>query len=153
MSSIQATLIKDLIYTSIFYFKLNNVPYFINSNFQCQKTIFYHLTFDHQGRENFYYTLIGASSFFLIFRRLVAYIEFILKGVPLFKQCVYFTAESIDKEVYILIKGITSKLRIINKLPKILQQLVIIQNLNAPFGCTNYQVLKRPLLSILSKHK
>jgi hypothetical protein len=33
--SIQATLVKDLIYTSIFYFKLDDVPYFINSNFQC----------------------------------------------------------------------------------------------------------------------
>ena len=33
-SSIQATLVKDSIYTSIFYFKLNNVPHFINNNFQ-----------------------------------------------------------------------------------------------------------------------
>jgi hypothetical protein len=35
MFSIQATLIKDSIYTFIFYFKLNDVPHFINSNFQC----------------------------------------------------------------------------------------------------------------------
>ena len=33
-SSMQATLVKDLIYTSIFYLKLNNIPHFINSNFQ-----------------------------------------------------------------------------------------------------------------------
>ena len=32
-SSMQATLVKDLIYTSIFYLKLNNIPYFVNSNF------------------------------------------------------------------------------------------------------------------------
>ncbi|OCK91868.1 uncharacterized protein K441DRAFT_573009, partial [Cenococcum geophilum 1.58] len=72
------------------------------------------------GRENLYYTLIGTSSFFLIFRRLVAYIESILKGVPLFRRRIYFTIESIDEEVYILIRGIISKLRVISGLPKTL---------------------------------
>jgi hypothetical protein len=35
ISSIQATLVKNLIYIFIFYFKLDDVPYFINNNFQC----------------------------------------------------------------------------------------------------------------------
>ena len=56
----------------------------------------------------------------------MAYIESIPKGVLLFRQCVYFTTESIDEKVYILIRGITSKLKIISRLPKTLQQLVII---------------------------
>ena len=50
----------------------------------------------------------------------MAYIESILKSIPLFRQCIYFTTESIDKEVYILIRGIISKLRIISRLLKTL---------------------------------
>jgi hypothetical protein len=50
----------------------------------------------------------------------VAYIESILKGVLLFRRRVYFTIESIDKEVCILIRGIISKLRIISGLLKTL---------------------------------
>jgi hypothetical protein len=119
--SIQAILIKDLIYIFIFYFKLDDIPYFINNNFQCQGIIFYCLTLNYQGRENLYHTLIGAFFFFLVFRRLVVYIKSILKGVPLFKWRVHFTIKNMDKEVCILIKGIISKLKIINRLPKTLQ--------------------------------
>jgi len=50
----------------------------------------------------------------------VAYIESIPKGVLLFRQRIYFTMESIDEEVYILIKGIISKLKVISRLPKTL---------------------------------
>ena len=50
----------------------------------------------------------------------MAYIESIPKGVPLFRRHIYFTAESINKEVYILIRGIISKLRIISRLLKTL---------------------------------
>ncbi|OCK97536.1 uncharacterized protein K441DRAFT_546292, partial [Cenococcum geophilum 1.58] len=71
-------------------------------------------------RENLYYIFIRASSFFLIFRRPVAYIEFIPKGVLLFRRRIHFTTKSIDKEVYILIKRIISKLRIISGLLKTL---------------------------------
>ena len=119
-SSIQATLVKDSIYASIFYFELDDVPHFVNGNFQCQGTIFCRLTLDHQGRENLYHTLIGASSFFLVSGRPVACVESIPKGVPPFRRRVYFTAESMDEEVCILIRGITSKLRMISGLPKTL---------------------------------
>ena len=50
----------------------------------------------------------------------MAYIESILKGILLFRRHIYFTIESIDKEVYILIRGIISKLRIISRLLKTL---------------------------------
>ena len=50
----------------------------------------------------------------------MACVEFIPKGVPLFRRRVYFTTESINKEVYISIKGIISKPGIISRLPKIL---------------------------------
>jgi hypothetical protein len=50
----------------------------------------------------------------------VAYIESILKGVLLFRRRIHFTAESIDEKVYILIRGIISKVRIISRLLKTL---------------------------------
>ncbi|XTI91942.1 hypothetical protein V2W45_1247637, partial [Cenococcum geophilum] len=60
------------------------------------------------------------STYPLISGQYIAYIASILKGVLLYRCRIYFTVDSINKKVYILIRGIISSLRIISGLPKTL---------------------------------
>ena len=76
----------DLMYAIMFYFKLKDLPQFINGRYKYINYIFYRLNLPFNGRQYLYFQFIAILSQFLIYGHLMAYILKVLKGYPPFKQ-------------------------------------------------------------------
>ncbi|KAF2194727.1 FabD/lysophospholipase-like protein [Zopfia rhizophila CBS 207.26] len=153
VSNPRATLAKDSLVSSIFYFELDDFHQLDGGGYQCFGTVSCRLPLDYSGRKYLYRSLAENSAFFLVSGRPVACVETIPKGMPAFRRRIDFIAKNMDDEVHISIRGITSHPTPISGLPRKLSYLVTAQSLQIPFGCIDHREVDRPLPSIPLKRK
>ena len=123
-SSFTIPTIMDSMYAIMFYFKLKDLPQFINGRYKYISHIFYRLNLPPNRRQYLYSQLITTSSWFLIHSHLMACILKVPKSYPLFKRRVQFVVDTLSKNIAISIKGIMSIPRLISGFPISLKDLI-----------------------------
>jgi len=152
-SSAEAQLVRDSLYASMFYFELDDVPRFDGDAYVCVGHIFCRLDLDRRGREALYGRLASTSSFFLVGGRPVPCVQTVPKCVPPFKRRIQFTVQALAEELYISIRGITTRPRTISGLPTSAEDLLRRQDLSAPFGRVDHACAQKTLPRIPSKRR
>ena len=151
--SAEAELVRDSLYASMFYFEPDDVPWFTGDVFVCVGHMFCRLDLDRRGREALYDRLASTSSFFLVGGRPVPCVQTVPRCLPPFKRRIQFTVKALAEELYISIRGITTRPRTISGLPVSVEDLLRRQALSAPFGRVDHARAQKALPGVPSKRR
>ncbi len=145
--------IKDSMIASMFYFELEDIPKYLSGQYQCIGHVSCRLNLPQSARRRLYQQLMDSSAKFLIDGRPVSCVEVVPSlNIP-FKRRLHFTLPSLTDMVYISIRGITFRPRMISGLPKSLDDLIAAQKLDAPFGRADHVQREKPLPELPRKRK
>ena len=137
--------VKDFLLASMFYFELEDFPEYNNGVFECTGYISCRMSLPRQGREYLYTELLRTSSFFLLSGRPIPCVEKFPKSLPPFRRKITFSAESLTENVFLSLRGLTSRPTSISGLPKTLHDLIRLQKLHTPFGRVDHVVSEETL--------
>ena len=143
----------DSVIASLFFFEFEDIPVDTGSSYSCIGHIFCRLALPVAGRKLLYRKLHTSSSYFLVSGKPVVCVERVSSGIPLFRRRVTFQLESLDEQVAITLRGITSMPHTISGLPRIANDLIKLQGLDAPFGSADYSLVGKPLPQVPAKRK
>jgi hypothetical protein len=153
-SNPKATLVRDTMIASSFYFELDTFHQLRGGSYQCSGTIFCRLPLlDYHGRKRLYHSLKQKSASFRVMDRPIACVEDIPRGMPAFRRPVTFRVKSMNEQIHITMTDITSQATPISGFPQCLSQLISAQNLLQPFGAIDHKVIERPLPCLPLKRK
>ena len=145
--------IVNAMLASMFYFEFDGMPVWKTSSYLCTGHIYCRLPLSPQGQRTLYMHLFNTSSYFLVFGQPFACVERVGKTVPPFRRQVQFLLDDLEDVIGITLTGITSKPKTISGLPRKAREIIIEQNLDAPFGRSNHSVLEKPLPQLPLKRK
>ncbi|KAI9673847.1 MAG: hypothetical protein M1822_009583 [Bathelium mastoideum] len=152
-SKSQLSSLLDSIHASIFYLELDDMPYFTGEAFHCSGHIFCRLELPRDGKDALMTQLLATSAYFLINGAPVVAVGPETKKCPLFRRRVRFEVTSLEDSLGISIRGLTSRPRSISGMPKTLNQLIHLQQLQAPFGHATHRAVQKHLPQMPLKRK
>ena len=153
-SAAQFSSLLDSMYASMFFFELDDIPSFTGDSYHCCGHIFCRLELPPHGKDALLARLIGLSAHFLINGTPLSSVGAESKKKSLsYRRRVRFEAASLNDLVGISIQGFTSRPRSISGMPKTLHQLIRLQYLQSPFGCSTHDSVEKSLPQIPMKRK
>jgi hypothetical protein len=145
------TTVLDYMIASMFYFELDDLPKLGNTGYACSGYIFCRLDLPYNGLHYLYTQLKETSSWFLIQGNPIPCILTMPKRLPPFKRRVTFCVDSLDENVAMSIRGITSTPKLLSGFPTSLGKLIDDQMLDSPFGTIDHRINEKALPAIPAK--
>ncbi len=145
--------VMDSVYASMFFFEFEDVPKLQGSSYLCIGHIYCRIALPPAQRKLFHRRLHVSSSYFLVLGQPVKCVERLSTGMPLLRRRVTFSLSSLEDEVAITLRGITSQPHTISGLPRSAQDIIDLQGLRAPFGRADHSTPGKPLPQVPAKRK
>jgi hypothetical protein len=152
-SNAQMTLITNMMIASIFYLEIDSIVNVEGGSRQCHGTFFSRLPLESVGHRRLYEHLLEKKASFKINGLLIACVDFVPKGLPVFRRSVDFSMKGANDQLVVSVTGITSEPTMISGMPTRLDLLVRAQGLEMPFGCIDHRDMIKELPAIPTKRK
>lgn len=145
----------DSIWASMFYFELESVPVFSRGYYHCVGHISCRLDLNNEARAAMYERLAASSAFFLVDGHPIPCVDrkFLLKAKPPFRKQVKFGIKHLHETLGITIRGVTLKPQLISGMPKMVDELIQLQELDSPFGQVSHEPDEKALPHPPAKRK